>query len=266
MAVLILTPRQVPDADELAISAQNVGWTVCRLRNWRVDPIPNETEIAVYGEHLFVEAIAQQLGLSLLEPPLDWLERLPGEYLKRRVRFSKLGELAHAWFPSFIKPADDKSFTAQVYQTYSDFPDVYNLPPSTPVLISEPVSWEVEFRCFIRDRQFFTISAYKRYRELLESELNPWYADADESRAAISFIQTILMDRRILIPPSLVIDIGLMEGNGWAVIEANPAWASGIYGCDPLEVLYTIARGCRPSLGLTIDDSIWVIQRTDDVK
>jgi hypothetical protein len=75
MAILILTPRQVPDAEELANTAKVLGWTVYQLQNWRVDPIPNATKIAVYGEHLFVEAIAQQLGLSLLKPSFDWLGR-----------------------------------------------------------------------------------------------------------------------------------------------------------------------------------------------
>jgi hypothetical protein len=266
MAIVILTPRQVPDAEQLAKTAQTLGWTVYQLQNWRVDPIPNETKIAVYGEHLFVEVIAQQLGLSLLEPPLDWLEKLPGEYLRRIVKYSKLSELDQAWFPAFIKPADEKSFSAQVYQTFSEFPELFYLPPSTPILVSEPVTWDVEFRCFIRDRQFFTLSAYKQNSELLSSELNPWYGDTDEFSDAKLFIQSLLKDYRIPLPPSFVIDIGRIAGKGWAVIEANPAWASGIYGCDPKEALYTIARSCRTSSELTKDDLNWIIQRADEVK
>jgi hypothetical protein len=34
-----------------------------------------------------------------------------------------------------------------------------------------------------------------------------------------------------------VIDVGVIPGKGWAVIETNQAWASGLYGCDPLKAL-----------------------------
>jgi hypothetical protein len=64
VAVLILTPRQVSELEDLSQAATALGWSVFQLRNWRIEPIHNETTIAVYGEHLFVEAIAQQLGLS----------------------------------------------------------------------------------------------------------------------------------------------------------------------------------------------------------
>ena len=41
-----------------------------------------------------------------------------------------------------------------------------------------------------------------------------------------------------------VVDIGLIKDNGWAVIESNQAWASGIYGCDPYGVLTVIQNTC----------------------
>jgi hypothetical protein len=33
-----------------------------------------------------------------------------------------------------------------------------------------------------------------------------------------------------------------MIGQQWAVIEANPAWASGIYDCDPVQVLHVLEQ------------------------
>jgi hypothetical protein len=265
VAVLILTPRQVSELEDLSQAATALGWSVFQLRNWRIKPIHNETTIAVYGEHLFVEAIAQQLGLSLLEPPVDWLPQLPVEYRLREVRLSELKLLEESWFPAFIKPADDKCFSAQVFDTQNDFPSTDLLPPTTPILISEPVIWEVEFRCFIREKQCATLSVYKRYGESVQTTENLWLAGEGEISEANSFIKSLLIDVRVSIPPSVVIDIGRIQGRGWSVIEANPSWASGIYGCNPYEVLYTIARGCRVSSILNEEDKKWVIIRNDDI-
>ena len=34
--------------------------------------------------------------------------------------------------------------------------------------------------------------------------------------------------------------VGVIAGRGWAVIEQNSAWGSGIYGCDPEQVLQVL--------------------------
>jgi hypothetical protein len=37
------------------------------------------------------------------------------------------------------------------------------------------------------------------------------------------------------------VDVGLIEDQGWAVVEQNAAWGAGIYGCNAdavLDVLY----------------------------
>ncbi|HNB74240.1 MAG TPA: hypothetical protein PLS70_24185 [Acidobacteriota bacterium] len=40
----------------------------------------------------------------------------------------------------------------------------------------------------------------------------------------------------------MVIDVGVISGKGWAVVEANAAFGSGIYGCDPAQVLPVLAE------------------------
>ncbi|WAS92153.1 ATP-grasp domain-containing protein [Nannocystis punicea] len=61
----------------------------------------------------------------------------------------------------------------------------------------------------------------------------------------------------------VVIDVGAIEDRGWAVAEANPAWASGLCGCEPARVLAVLracvvageaseaARWLRPRAGVT---------------
>lgn len=46
----------------------------------------------------------------------------------------------------------------------------------------------------------------------------------------------------------VVLDIGTISGRGWAVVEANAAWGSGIYGCDPMEVLGVIRHATKPKM------------------
>ena len=42
---------------------------------------------------------------------------------------------------------------------------------------------------------------------------------------------------------------------GWAVIESNPAWGSGLYGCDLNQVLGVLQRACLKSNGVTEADA-----------
>ncbi|MBD1904208.1 MULTISPECIES: ATP-grasp domain-containing protein [Cyanophyceae] len=50
-------------------------------------------------------------------------------------------------------------------------------------------------------------------------------------------METLLPDERVEILQATVIDVGVIQGRGWAVVEQNAAWGAGLYGCDPIEVL-----------------------------
>lgn len=63
-------------------------------------------------------------------------------------------------------------------------------------------------------------------------------------KEAKEFCQKLLIDKAVKIPPAVVIDVGKLTGFGWSIVEANSAWASGICGCDPWQVLSTIKRAC----------------------
>ncbi|REC41208.1 hypothetical protein DRF69_16010 [Chryseobacterium sp. 5_R23647] len=43
---------------------------------------------------------------------------------------------------------------------------------------------------------------------------------------------------------AIVLDFGIIKGKGWALIEANPAWCSGLYACDAEKVLEVIVESC----------------------
>ncbi|MFD7843425.1 hypothetical protein ACFV4K_10890 [Nocardia sp. NPDC059764] len=64
-------------------------------------------------------------------------------------------------------------------------------------------------------------------------------------------------------PLAVVVDIGLIEGRGWAVVEANSAYGAGVYGCDPRRVLDVLARGCVPRSTLSDNDVHWAASAAD---
>ena len=55
-----------------------------------------------------------------------------------------------------------------------------------------------------------------------------------------------------------MIDVGRIEGRGWAVIEANPAYGSGIYGCDPQKVLEVVNRATIKASDIQDCDKPWI--------
>jgi hypothetical protein len=52
-----------------------------------------------------------------MEPPLDWLPRLPEHFRKRTVRAMTLAQAREMTERSFIKPTDEKVFPARVFAT-----------------------------------------------------------------------------------------------------------------------------------------------------
>ena len=114
------------------------------------DSLRSVPEPVLYLEALMAPMLAEQLGLQLIELPMDWLPKLPEPYRKRRVRLSTLGAARLLEEPAFIKPPNDKSFPAKVYR-WRELPAEF--PDDTAVLVAEVVEWEKEFRCFVLDRR-----------------------------------------------------------------------------------------------------------------
>jgi hypothetical protein len=236
MPTLILTPRYCQDSQALWRAANRLGWRVERLINWRLpDELKLVPEPILYVEALMTEMIAAQLGLRLLDAPNDWLPNLPEEYRKRWIYLSTMGEARSMEKAAFIKPPNDKSFPARVYQGEelpSDYAD------EMPVLIAEIVEWEKEFRCFILNHSLKTFSVYLRDGKLQRE--NDFAHTEKEECEVREFMETLLSDERIEILQATVIDVGVIPGRGWAVVEQNAAWGAGLYGCDPIEVLQVL--------------------------
>lgn len=209
-----------------------------------------------------MKVMAHKLSYALLDAPLDWLTHLPLAWSKRVIQFMTLAEARKLARPAFIKPAAEKVFAAAVYASGECLPAPNeNLTDATPLLVSEPVSWEIEFRFFVRERQVTTFSSYWRVDHLTRLADGTWEALPSEIEEAQNFLQALLADPGVLLPPAIVVDVGRLHERGWAVIEANAAWAAGIYGCEPLQILPVLERACVPRASLSPDAALWECNR-----
>ena len=220
MQTLILSPRHSSDTQALwQALIKRDDWKAHRAYRYQV---PGDVENpCVYGEMQFCDIIASELGLQLLEPPDHFLEGLPIEFTKRRVELRVHSSLWQYKERKFIKPANDKVFVAGVYERGGHVPHKHIL-PSCPVIVSDVVEFEVEYRCYVLDRKVVTLSCYE-WVGMMHQE-NP-----DHRGEVQEFMGDLLKLPDLCLPSACVVDVGLIPGEGWAVIEANQAYASGIY-------------------------------------
>ncbi|MCB0036612.1 MAG: ATP-grasp domain-containing protein [Anaerolineales bacterium] len=245
MTVLILSPRYTEDSRILGIAARSLGWQVKRLVNRHIPADLDPTDLVLYGESFFVEYLAQELKLTLAVPEPEFLVKLPDELVKRKLKIIKRAAFTPLSTPTFVKVADIKSIAAKVYQPQEEILGLESLPLDTPLLLAEPVFWEAEYRCFIRDGKLQAMSIYMVGGEPAVYGAERWTAASATDDAAVEFVQKVLADKRVQLPMAVVIDIGLIEERGWSIVEANPAWASGIYNCQPEGVLATLKAAVR---------------------
>lgn len=235
MTTLLMSSRHTEDDQALWRASVRRGWSVARARGIRLPDI-DDSEIVIYVESLYSPTIAKMIGRELLGPPENWLVNVPQEFAKRTIALTTLGEARNLTQPAFVKPPNDKSFAAQVYVSGTCLPIEFD--DNMTVLVADPVQWEVEFRCFCLDGKVQTLSPYLRSGIL--AKLDDYKMATVEQTTVTEFTEKVVAGTDAFSPRAIVIDIGRIKGKGWAVVEANAAWGSGIYGCDPDAVLDVI--------------------------
>ncbi len=256
MPTLVLSRRYSDDSNALWRAAIEAGWDVERLMTYSPETTLASREPVVYGETLLADAVGGPLELELLEPSHLWLPRLPLPYRKREVRLTTLAEARSLPARRFVKPVDEKVFAAGVYDDGSGIDPTRDFPDSSGVLIAQPVCFTFEARAFVLERSVASLSAYVREGDIARDAAGEWPLSESEREGALDFLSRMLADPAVESPAAVVIDVGLME-EGWAVVEANACWASGLCGCDPREVLPVIRRASVPAAGATSDDRRW---------
>ncbi len=259
MPSLIVSSRYTTDSQVLRQVAQDHGWETLRLDGRQVpdwfDPRDDQIALFYTAPHAF--DIAAQLSRTLLGCSPDWTVQLPHEFLLRKLRQMTLIEALELKEDSFVKHSVSKAFPAGVYNPESLAVATAKLHSNTLVHVGEPVEWAVEYRCFVIDREIAAISPYKRHGQVIKDHSNLLGASRSEMDDAKRLASSVLQSSRIQCPPAFVLDVGTIVGRGWAVVEFNECWASGIYACDPKRVLDTLLRACVPTHSLTEDERHW---------
>lgn len=259
MPILLLPPPPILSTADLEIAARRQGWQVEKP----ADGMPphrlaGRDDLVFYGDWRVVTAWANTLHQFLLGPNVSWLPQLPDRYLRRRVDLINWQEVLRLTEPAFIKPATTKGY-AKVYASGAELPDPESRPPSDPMLVSEPVVWDLELRCFVRERSVAAVSPYYRGgRVVIEPGVRP--AQESEVEGALEFANTLLGDPEVAVPPAFVMDVGWIEGRGWAVVEAGPAWFCARYFCEPSGVLAVLRRACVSAYRIKAEDEPWIVR------
>lgn len=178
--------------------------------------------------------------------------------------------------PAFVKPAEEKGFQAKVYEngrTLRKATEAFD--PNLLVLVSEPVSFDVEYRFFViggsdlipMGKRVVAGSIYIRNGDIAEVD-GEWPCDAGELAAARAFAESALysigpgwttythglsgLSAPSLLPAGLVLDVGRFNAGArkdqWGIVEANPAWGAGLCGCDTAPVLEVLRRTTVPAV------------------
>jgi hypothetical protein len=224
---LVISDKADVERDTVARAFENHGGIVHRIgRFW--DPPPFEpATVRVYGAVSFCLVLQQKLGLTLCSPGDELIFSVPGRFLNRRIARRTLAEIPAMSFPAFVKPVAPKLFRAAVYQAHEEITtECRGLSAETAVLVSEPVTFTAEVRAFVLDRAVLDAGVYEGTCEVA---------------AAAEFVAALT--ESISLPRTVVIDVGFIEGRGWAVIEFNAAWGAGLNGCDAEKVLPAIVSG-----------------------
>ncbi len=190
MPTLILSPRYSDDSIKMRRAAIALGWDVMRLSGWRCPEDFDPEEPVLFAEPLFNQAVAEQLGLEVIEPPEDFLIKLPGEYVGRRVSLTTAIEARRLPGLVFLKPPNRKTFPARVYTGGGELPE---MPDDDPILTSDPVEWVAEFRFFVRDLRVHAWSPYWLHGALARKE-DEWVVEPEMATATRRLVDRLLAD------------------------------------------------------------------------
>jgi len=228
------------------------GFTELRLVSpaaWLARDLSNQDVIPVAGDiglwapkqwrHLawwMPGSHAARLAASGVHPRLQtpgWaaLSMFDTSVLGRQVSAVQLQHLEEFGGEHFIKPADVKVEALLASVTTPDgfvtAARAAGMASALPVLVSDPVNFTHEYRCFIASGQVLAASAY-----LIEgSTWGAWHpADLPPTEDAVAFATDAAAQLKMPhLPGGWVLDVGLIDARQWAVVETNPAWCSNPY-------------------------------------
>ncbi|MCT2560928.1 ATP-grasp domain-containing protein [Chryseobacterium herbae] len=237
--IIALSPMYTEDSNNLKKASITSPYELNRFNaKWNVPEEFREDVIAVYGEDIYAEIVSDQCGLTLMKPDDNWLSLISEEFTKRKISYGQMKDYIDQE-NMFIKCSDFKSFKAGVYQKVTDIKGFDTVDLSSTVFTSEVVEWQLEVRCFVLHGEIKTYSSYWRNDAF---DMNP--LSEKEENDMFVFFNLFIKKYVSTLPAAIVLDFGIIKEKGWALIEANPAWCSGLYACDAEKALEVIVESC----------------------
>lgn len=237
--IIALSPIYTVDSNNLKKASINSPYELNRFNaKWNVPEEFRDDVVAVYSEDLYAEIVAEQCHLTLTKPNDNWLSKIPEEFTKRKISYGRLKDFVHEK-NIFIKCSDFKSFKAGVFDKVENINGFDSLDPESMVFTSEVVEWELEVRCFVLNNEIKTYSSYWR-----NNTFNTNLLSETEEKDMFEFFNDFIKQYSETLPKAIVLDFGIIKGKGWALIEANPAWCSGLYACNAEKALEVIVKSC----------------------
>jgi hypothetical protein len=226
---LLIPDKQDEERDAVAKAWNKAGGQVVRLARFWDPPVLKNDSVCVYGGSNFSLVVARKLELELISPADDLLLTIDSKWLKRRLFCRSLAEIESVSFPVFVKPLVPKLFRSAVYNSFQELAgECKGLETKTKLLFGEIVRFEAEARAFVAEQQ------------ILDCQI---YEGAGDLNGAEEFIREFL--QTVPLPVACVIDVGLVTGRGWAVVEANASWGAGLNGCHAERILPAIAAATK---------------------
>lgn len=245
-----------PTVRRLTDAASRVGMTTTELSG---DPALFARECGGAGAVVRAPgglvAAALEVGATtwVSGPSPEWFVALDPEVTGRRWELLAVRDALDVLDagPAFVKLPDAKvrAFPAQVHarpDTLREAAATLRDPERVRLLVTtELFAIESEYRVFTRAGAALAVSPY-----LVEGE--PWTPLLHTHRAsfhgdALAFVADVLSalgpDE---VPPAAAIDVARLADGHLVVLEANQAWAAGLYGCDADEVLTAILAANDP--------------------
>jgi len=237
--IIALSPIYTEDSNNLKRASISSPYELNRFNaKWTVPEEFRKDVIAVYGEDIYAEIVAEQCNLTLTKPDDNWLSKISEEFTKRKISYGQLKDFVDEE-NIFIKCSDFKSFKAGVFDKVTHIKGFDSLDLESTVFTSKVVEWQLEVRCFVLDKEIKTYFSYWRNNAF---DTNP--LSETEQKDLFAFFNKFMKQYAETLPKAVVLDFGIIKGKGWALIEANPAWCSGLYACDAEKALEVIVESC----------------------
>ncbi len=248
--LLVLPSEHTKEDQAIWREAIRRGWKTLRLDPNKPEKIEGYDMVRYYGNVLHKTRVEKLLPIKFYPVSPTLLSDLHISWTGRKIKSMEFGELPKPLVEdTFIKCIDIKWLEARVYKAGEKPSSQWQgMQDHDKILVQEPVSFVDEVRCFVVGDEIKTMSYYRKNKEFCPENI-PYIPLGDERGDVfwydyMGYLAWALTTGHMLkitkFPKGVVLDFGRTDRNLWYLIEANEAWASGLYDCDPEKVFDTI--------------------------